>query len=115
MDGYVLQDGVCTQSCSPGSYQDADKCLGQCTHKKSESDCTAEAATASPLSQRKKERKDERKEGKKSRAAGAITSMFARTVDVNVTRLLAEIYGIVSLCGSLNQRALWEVESSKAA
>lgn len=28
MDGYVLQDGVCTQSCSPGSYQDADKCLG---------------------------------------------------------------------------------------
>lgn len=52
---------------------------------------------------------------KKSRAAGAITSMFARTVDVNVTRLLAEIYGILSLCGSLNQPALWEVESSKAA
>ncbi|KAA8592453.1 hypothetical protein FQN60_017908, partial [Etheostoma spectabile] len=28
MEGYVLQDGVCTQGCSPGSYQDGDKCLG---------------------------------------------------------------------------------------
>ncbi|XP_036955362.1 extracellular matrix protein FRAS1 isoform X2 [Acanthopagrus latus] len=27
MEGYVLQDGVCTQGCSPGSYQDGDKCL----------------------------------------------------------------------------------------
>ncbi|GLD61427.1 extracellular matrix protein FRAS1 isoform X1, partial [Lates japonicus] len=28
MDGYVLQDGVCAQGCSPGSYQDGDRCLG---------------------------------------------------------------------------------------
>ncbi|XP_051278840.1 extracellular matrix protein FRAS1 isoform X2 [Dicentrarchus labrax] len=28
MEGYVLQDGVCTQGCSPGSYQEGDKCLG---------------------------------------------------------------------------------------
>ncbi|KAM3867993.1 extracellular matrix organizing protein FRAS1 [Diretmus argenteus] len=28
MEGYVLQDGVCTQGCSPGSYQDGDRCLG---------------------------------------------------------------------------------------
>ncbi|XP_068615370.1 extracellular matrix organizing protein FRAS1-like, partial [Brachionichthys hirsutus] len=27
MEGYVLQDGVCTQGCSPGFYQDGDKCL----------------------------------------------------------------------------------------
>ncbi|XP_034027090.1 extracellular matrix protein FRAS1 [Thalassophryne amazonica] len=27
MEGYVLQDGVCTQGCSPGSYQDGDRCL----------------------------------------------------------------------------------------
>uniref|UniRef100_A0A8P4K7M3 Fraser extracellular matrix complex subunit 1 n=1 Tax=Dicentrarchus labrax TaxID=13489 RepID=A0A8P4K7M3_DICLA len=26
MEGYVLQDGVCTQGCSPGSYQEGDKC-----------------------------------------------------------------------------------------
>ncbi|KAF3695352.1 Extracellular matrix protein FRAS1 Precursor [Channa argus] len=28
MEGYVLQDGVCTQGCSPGFYQDGDRCLG---------------------------------------------------------------------------------------
>ncbi|TKS77877.1 Extracellular matrix protein FRAS1 [Collichthys lucidus] len=28
MEGYVLQEGVCTQGCSPGSYRDGDKCLG---------------------------------------------------------------------------------------
>uniref|UniRef100_A0A672YI22 VWFC domain-containing protein n=1 Tax=Sphaeramia orbicularis TaxID=375764 RepID=A0A672YI22_9TELE len=28
MDGYVLQDGVCTQGCSPGFYKDGDRCLG---------------------------------------------------------------------------------------
>ncbi|XP_072243382.1 extracellular matrix organizing protein FRAS1 isoform X1 [Leuresthes tenuis] len=28
MEGYVLQDGVCTQGCSRGSYQDGDRCLG---------------------------------------------------------------------------------------
>ncbi|XP_028271092.1 extracellular matrix organizing protein FRAS1 isoform X9 [Parambassis ranga] len=28
MEGYVLQDGVCTQGCSLGSYQDGDRCLG---------------------------------------------------------------------------------------
>ncbi|KAM7415601.1 hypothetical protein PAMA_017903 [Pampus argenteus] len=28
MEGYVLQDGVCTQGCSPGSYQEGDRCLG---------------------------------------------------------------------------------------
>ncbi|AWP07675.1 putative extracellular matrix protein FRAS1 [Scophthalmus maximus] len=28
MDGYVLQDGVCAQGCSPGSYRDGDRCLG---------------------------------------------------------------------------------------
>ncbi|KAM4616687.1 extracellular matrix organizing protein FRAS1 [Polymixia lowei] len=28
MEGSVLQDGLCTQGCSPGSYQDADRCLG---------------------------------------------------------------------------------------
>ncbi|XP_008299754.1 extracellular matrix protein FRAS1-like [Stegastes partitus] len=27
MDGYVLQDGVCGPGCSPGSYQDGDRCL----------------------------------------------------------------------------------------
>lgn len=29
MDGYVLQEGVCAQGCSPGFYQDGDKCFGQ--------------------------------------------------------------------------------------
>ncbi|XP_061586644.1 extracellular matrix protein FRAS1 isoform X2 [Cololabis saira] len=28
MEGYVLQDGVCVQGCSRGSYQDGDRCLG---------------------------------------------------------------------------------------
>ncbi|KAG7220426.1 hypothetical protein INR49_003292 [Caranx melampygus] len=28
MEGYVLQDGLCTQGCSPGSYRDGDRCLG---------------------------------------------------------------------------------------
>ncbi|CAJ1069789.1 extracellular matrix protein FRAS1 [Xyrichtys novacula] len=28
MDGYVLQDGVCSQSCSPGYFQDGDMCVG---------------------------------------------------------------------------------------
>ncbi|KAM8885583.1 extracellular matrix organizing protein FRAS1 isoform 1-T2 [Spinachia spinachia] len=28
MEGYVLQEGVCTQRCSSGSYQDGDECLG---------------------------------------------------------------------------------------
>ncbi|CAG09631.1 unnamed protein product, partial [Tetraodon nigroviridis] len=28
MDGYVLQEGVCTQGCSSGFYQDGDKCFG---------------------------------------------------------------------------------------
>ncbi|CAN9512669.1 unnamed protein product [Ophioblennius macclurei] len=28
MEGYVLQDGVCTQGCSLGFYQDGDRCLG---------------------------------------------------------------------------------------
>uniref|UniRef100_A0A3Q2PFS0 Fraser extracellular matrix complex subunit 1 n=1 Tax=Fundulus heteroclitus TaxID=8078 RepID=A0A3Q2PFS0_FUNHE len=28
MEGYVLQDGVCTQGCSLGFYQDGDTCLG---------------------------------------------------------------------------------------
>ncbi|XP_076007225.1 extracellular matrix organizing protein FRAS1 [Genypterus blacodes] len=28
MEGYILQNGVCTQGCSPGSYQDGDRCLG---------------------------------------------------------------------------------------
>ncbi|XP_029366253.1 extracellular matrix organizing protein FRAS1 isoform X2 [Echeneis naucrates] len=28
MEGYVLQDGVCTQGCSPGSYREGDRCLG---------------------------------------------------------------------------------------
>ncbi|XP_069025425.1 extracellular matrix organizing protein FRAS1 isoform X2 [Embiotoca jacksoni] len=28
MEGYVLQDGVCTQRCSLSSYQDGDRCLG---------------------------------------------------------------------------------------
>ncbi|KAM7019160.1 LOW QUALITY PROTEIN: extracellular matrix organizing protein FRAS1 [Tautogolabrus adspersus] len=32
MDGYVLQDGVCTQSCSPGFYQDGDTCEGCDVH-----------------------------------------------------------------------------------
>ncbi|KAF7205299.1 extracellular matrix organizing protein FRAS1 isoform X2 [Nothobranchius furzeri] len=27
MEGYLLQDGVCTQRCSPGSYQDGDRCI----------------------------------------------------------------------------------------
>uniref|UniRef100_A0A3Q1CIX6 VWFC domain-containing protein n=1 Tax=Amphiprion ocellaris TaxID=80972 RepID=A0A3Q1CIX6_AMPOC len=27
MDGYVLQDGVCSPGCSLGSYQDGDRCL----------------------------------------------------------------------------------------
>uniref|UniRef100_A0A3P9GZH8 Fraser extracellular matrix complex subunit 1 n=1 Tax=Oryzias latipes TaxID=8090 RepID=A0A3P9GZH8_ORYLA len=29
MEGHVLQDGVCTQACSSGSYQDGDRC---CDH-----------------------------------------------------------------------------------
>uniref|UniRef100_A0A4W6CQ63 Fraser extracellular matrix complex subunit 1 n=1 Tax=Lates calcarifer TaxID=8187 RepID=A0A4W6CQ63_LATCA len=29
MDGYVLQDGVCAQGCSPGSYQDGDRCCDE--------------------------------------------------------------------------------------
>ncbi|KAM6930976.1 extracellular matrix organizing protein FRAS1 [Xenentodon cancila] len=28
MEGYVLQDGVCVQGCTRGSYQDGDRCLG---------------------------------------------------------------------------------------
>ncbi|XP_074526804.1 extracellular matrix organizing protein FRAS1 [Halichoeres trimaculatus] len=32
MDGYVLQDGVCTQSCSPGFFQDGDRCVGCDAH-----------------------------------------------------------------------------------
>uniref|UniRef100_A0A3Q2DG67 Fraser extracellular matrix complex subunit 1 n=1 Tax=Cyprinodon variegatus TaxID=28743 RepID=A0A3Q2DG67_CYPVA len=28
MEGYVLQDGLCTQGCSRGFYQDGDRCLG---------------------------------------------------------------------------------------
>ncbi|KAM9392081.1 extracellular matrix organizing protein FRAS1 [Pholidichthys leucotaenia] len=32
MEGYVLQDGVCTQGCSLGSYQDGDRCLGCDNH-----------------------------------------------------------------------------------
>ncbi|XP_035766601.1 extracellular matrix protein FRAS1 [Neolamprologus brichardi] len=28
MEGYVLQEGVCTQGCSFGAYQDGDRCLG---------------------------------------------------------------------------------------
>ncbi|XP_056274598.1 extracellular matrix protein FRAS1 [Pseudoliparis swirei] len=28
MEGHVLQEGVCTLGCSPGSFQDGDKCLG---------------------------------------------------------------------------------------
>ncbi|XP_029959982.1 extracellular matrix organizing protein FRAS1 [Salarias fasciatus] len=28
MEGYVLQDGVCSPGCSPGFYQDGDRCLG---------------------------------------------------------------------------------------
>lgn len=56
-------------------------------------------ATASPP-----ESEGERKE-EKSRAA----------VAVSVPRLLAEIYGMMSLCGWLRQRALWGVESSEAA
>uniref|UniRef100_UPI0037E879D7 extracellular matrix organizing protein FRAS1 n=1 Tax=Semicossyphus pulcher TaxID=241346 RepID=UPI0037E879D7 len=28
MEGYVLQDGVCAQSCSIGSFQDGDVCVG---------------------------------------------------------------------------------------
>uniref|UniRef100_A0A673XCS3 Fraser extracellular matrix complex subunit 1 n=1 Tax=Salmo trutta TaxID=8032 RepID=A0A673XCS3_SALTR len=27
MEGHVLQDGLCTQSCSPGSYQNGERCL----------------------------------------------------------------------------------------
>ncbi|XP_034152338.1 extracellular matrix protein FRAS1 isoform X3 [Esox lucius] len=27
MEGHVLQDGLCTQRCSPGSYQDGERCL----------------------------------------------------------------------------------------
>ncbi|XP_073717143.1 extracellular matrix organizing protein FRAS1 [Misgurnus anguillicaudatus] len=27
MEGYVLQDGICVPGCSPGFYQDADRCL----------------------------------------------------------------------------------------
>uniref|UniRef100_A0A672YIC3 VWFC domain-containing protein n=1 Tax=Sphaeramia orbicularis TaxID=375764 RepID=A0A672YIC3_9TELE len=29
MDGYVLQDGVCTQGCSPGFYKDGDRCCDE--------------------------------------------------------------------------------------
>ncbi|KAK2838085.1 hypothetical protein Q5P01_015297 [Channa striata] len=28
MEGHVLQDGVCAQGCSPGFYQDGDRCFG---------------------------------------------------------------------------------------
>ncbi|KAM9544523.1 extracellular matrix organizing protein FRAS1-like [Salvelinus alpinus] len=27
MEGHVLQDGLCVQGCSPGSYQDGERCL----------------------------------------------------------------------------------------
>uniref|UniRef100_A0A3Q3MY85 Fraser extracellular matrix complex subunit 1 n=1 Tax=Mastacembelus armatus TaxID=205130 RepID=A0A3Q3MY85_9TELE len=29
MEGYVLQDGVCTQGCSPGFYRDGDRCCDE--------------------------------------------------------------------------------------
>ncbi|XP_032434237.1 extracellular matrix organizing protein FRAS1 isoform X1 [Xiphophorus hellerii] len=32
MEGYVLQDGVCAQGCSVGSYQDGDRCFGCDNH-----------------------------------------------------------------------------------
>ncbi|XP_056136283.1 extracellular matrix protein FRAS1 [Lampris incognitus] len=28
MEGHVLQEGLCSHGCSPGSYQDGDRCLG---------------------------------------------------------------------------------------
>lgn len=33
MEAYVLQEGVCTQGCSFGSYRDGDRCLGQSNKK----------------------------------------------------------------------------------
>lgn len=33
MEGYVLQDGICVPGCSPGFYQDAERCLSQSSRK----------------------------------------------------------------------------------
>lgn len=33
MEGYVLQDGICVPGCSPGFYQDAERCLSQSSTK----------------------------------------------------------------------------------
>ncbi|CAM4540352.1 unnamed protein product [Leuciscus chuanchicus] len=42
MEGYVLQDGICVPGCSPGFYQDAERCLScdeHCDHCQTHGRC----------------------------------------------------------------------------